>query len=54
MATQESGEHAASLQQQRHWAAERYRKAGLPAYAGLVEQGHADHCSQMRLARTKS
>lgn len=50
----ESGEVSARLQQQRQWAAERYRKAGFPAYADLVEQGHADLCSQMKLAQTRS
>ena len=49
-----NGEASASLQQQRQWAAERYRRAGLPAYAELVEQGYADHCSQMKLAQSKS
>jgi hypothetical protein len=49
-----SGEASASLQEQRHRAAERYRRAGFPAYAELVEQGHADLCSQMKVVQSKS
>jgi hypothetical protein len=54
METRKSGEDSASLEEQRHWAAERYRKAGFPAYADLVEKGQADLCSQMKLAKSKS
>jgi hypothetical protein len=54
MERREGGEAASGLEQQRHWAAERYRKAGFPAYADLVEKGQADLCSQMKLARSKS
>jgi hypothetical protein len=45
---------SASLKEQRHKAAERYRRAGFPAYAELVEQGHADACSQMKAVQSKS
>ena len=54
METREGAEDSARLEEQRHWAAERYRKAGFPAYADLVEKGQADLCSQMKLAKTKS
>jgi hypothetical protein len=54
MGKRDSEEAEASLQQQRRMAAERYRRAGLPAYADFVEQGHADQCSQMKLVRSQS
>jgi hypothetical protein len=54
MERKESGEAGKRLQQQRQAAAARYRQAGFPAYADLVEQGRADQCSQMKAVQAKS